>query len=384
MTYIIYFYAVSSCLSIAGTNGALGLLLLLFLVDAWKMKKWEWPANDFSLFTAIYGWKGVTLIANGAILKIYRVREIWDKLPYWIVARCKIDKNSLEKTLHILFAINVTLVVYALLEKYAVLPFIYQSLYMTGDKIRILGYFGTPMHYGGYISLVVILCLSIAVFYNKRFYLYHPHLIVGLIISGTISYFIGVTLAALMITYRQSIRTLLYTVIVIPTVLVIFFVSDSSFAERAMFIFSGKSFEVRAAYWPVSWQMFKENPFFGIGYDEFTDTVIKMGDAVKIDNPSHAHNIYLNELAEGGVIGFLLITITMAYFVWKYFKSFGHKDDKLYTGMNMALSASFLNLMIAGIFEYNFGTAVIWLFITFIMGLAESYRINVVEAEDSA
>ena len=383
MTYIIYFYAASSCLSIAGTNGALGLLLLLFLVDAWKKKKWEWPTNDFSLFAAIYGWKGVTLIANGAILKIYRVREIWDKLPYWIVARCKIEKNSFEKMFHVLFVTNAIVVVYALLEKYAGLPFIYQSLYMKEEKVRIVGYFGTPMHYGGYISLVVILCLAIAVFYNRKFYLYLPFLIGGLILSGTRSYYIGVILAALMLTYRKSIRTLLYTVLVIPLLLALSFQIDSSFAERAISIFSGKSYAVRAAYWPVSWRMFKENPFFGVGYDEFTDTVIKSGDAALIDNTSHAHNIYLNELAEGGFIGFLLITITMAYFVWKYYINGRNPEDKLFVAMNMALSASFLNLMIAGLFEYNFGTAVIWLFITFIMGIAESYRINILESPGS-
>jgi len=384
MTYIIYFYAVSSCLSIAGTNGALALLVLLFLADSWKRKKWEGPVNDFYLFAAVYGWKGVTLAANGAILKIYRVRELWDKLPYWIVARCKIKKNSLEKIFHVLFVTNSIVIVYAILEKFAGLPVIYQSLFTNDGQVRMLGYFGTPMHYGGYISLVFILCLALAVFYNRKFYLYFPFLLGGLILSGTRSYYIGVVLAVLMLTYRKSIRALLYTSIIIPVLLIAAFLIFPGFADRSMSIFSNKSYEIRAAYWPISWRMFRENPLFGVGFDEFTNRVNKMGDAGLIDNPSHAHNIYLNELAEGGVIGFLLIIFTMGYFVCKYYKNVGNGEDKLFSGMNIALSASFLNLMVAGLFEYNFGAAVIWLFITFVMGLAESYRINILKSPGSA
>ncbi len=383
MTYIIYFYAASSCLSIAGTNAALALLVLLFLADSWKRKKWEGPANDFYLFAAVYGWKGVTLAANGAILKIYRVRELWDKLPYWIVARCKIEKNSLKKTFHVLFVTNSIVVVYAILEKFAGFPFIYQSLFMHVEQTRMVGYFGSPMHYGGYISLVFILCLALTVFYNTRFYLYLPFLLGGLILSGTRSYYIGVILAVLMLTYRKSVRALCYTAIIIPALLIVAFLSFPGFADRATSIFSSESYEIRAAYWPISWRMFKENPLFGIGFEEYTDKVRQMDDAGSIDNPSHAHNIYLNELAEGGVIGFLLIVFTMGYFIWKYYKNAGNGEDKLFSGMNIALSASFLNLMVAGFFEYNFGAAVIWLFITFIMGLAESYRINILKLPGS-
>jgi len=384
MTYIIYFYAVSSCLSIAGTNGALVLLVLLFLADSWKRKKWEGPVNDFYLFAAVYGWKGVTLVANGAILKIYRVREIWDKLPYWIVARCKIEKNRMEIIFHVLFVTNSIVIVYAILERFAGMPVIYQSLFTNEVQVRMVGYFGTPMHYGGYISLVFILCLALAVFYNRKFYLYLPFLLGGLILSGTRSYYVGAILAVLLLTYRKSIRALLYTAIIIPVLLIVAFLIYPGFADRSMSIFSNESYETRAAYWPISWRMFRENPLFGVGFDEFTNKVNKMGDAGLIDNPSHAHNLYLNELAEGGVIGFLLITITMAYFVWKYYKNVGNGEDKLFAGMNMALSASFLNLMVAGLFEYNFGAAVIWLFITFVMGLAESYRINILTSPGSA
>lgn len=383
MIYIIYFYAVASCLSIAGTNAALVLLVLAFLASSWKTKSWEGPVNDFYLFAAVYGWKGVTLVANGAAMKIYRVRELWDKLPYWMVARCKIEKNSLEKTFHVLFITNSLLVVYAILEKHADFPFIYQSLFMKAEQARMVGYFGTPMHYGGYISLVLILCLAIAVFYDRKYYLYLPFLFGGLILSGTRSYYVGVILALLLLTYRKSIRALLYTAIIMPVLLTLSFIVSPGFAERAMSIFSSESYAIRAAYWPVSLQMFRENPFFGVGFEEFTDRVLEMGDAGLVDNPSHAHNIYLNELAEGGVIGFLLISFMMAYFTWKYYKNVSNEGDRLFLGLNIAISASFLNLMVAGFFEYNFGTAVIWLFITFIMGLAESYRTNVLKSPGS-
>lgn len=73
------------------------------------------------------------------------------------------------------------------------------------------------------------------------------------------------------------------------------------------------SFNGRTSYWTVSLDIFKKNKLFGIGIGNFAvyfDTFYhKFGNL----NPSSAHNIYLQLLAEVGLFGFLLFIIFFIY-----------------------------------------------------------------------
>lgn len=370
--YLLYLYAFTSCISIAGTNGVLALLALIFLVDWWKTKSVGNVRKDFSLFAAIYGWKGITLMVNGLATKLYRVRELWDKVPYLVISKYRISDYELRKTLHVLFATNSLLVIYAILQKYFNVDYIFKPLFYGG---RMEGYFGNALHYGGYISIVLLLCLSLSLFYRIDFLLYLPFLIVGLIISETRSYYIASVAAVLVLAYLKSRRALAAAALVlIPVILIIGITVSTSFSTRLFSLFNASSWQVRLDYWPVVWETYKEYPVFGVGYNEFSIRLKSLEEAGVIGNASHAHNLYLQELVEGGPVGLLLITFVMIWFVRKYYLLFRRNNDRLFSAMSIGLSLSFLTLMIAGMAEYNFGAAVIWLLLTFLMGICEAYR----------
>lgn len=369
--YLLYLYAFTSCISIAGTNGVLALLALIFLVDWWKTKSIGNVRKDFSLFAAIYGWKGITLMVNGLATKLYRVRELWDKVPYLVIGKYRISDYELRKTLHVLFATNSLLIIYALLQRYFNVDYIFKPLFY-GSKME--GYFGNALHYGGYISIVLLLCLSLSLFYRIDFLLYLPFLIVGLIISETRSYYIGSVVAVLVLAYLKSRRALAAALALIPVVLIVGATVSTGFSSRLSSIFMASSWQVRLDYWPVVWETYKEYPVFGVGYNEFSIRLKSLEEAGVIRNASHAHNLYLQELVEGGPVGLLLITFVMVWFVRKYYLLFRRNDDRLFSAMSMGISLSFLTLMIAGMAEYNFGAAVIWLLLTFLMGICEAYR----------
>jgi O-antigen ligase len=78
---------------------------------------------------------------------------------------------------------------------------------------------------------------------------------------------------------------------------------------RGLFAVSG-----RDEYWGVAWQMFLSSPLTGTGYDTFQGVYTSLYP----NNPTfnHAHSLYLNVLAEIGLLGFIA-TLALAW-LWAW------------------------------------------------------------------
>lgn len=77
----------------------------------------------------------------------------------------------------------------------------------------------------------------------------------------------------------------------------------------------------RTDIWAVGWRMVEDNPVHGVGAANFADNTIRYllqpgvigRDEYIVDVPKSAHNIYLQVLAELGVVGFLLFMSIVGY-----------------------------------------------------------------------
>ena len=374
MVYLLYFAAFSSGLSIAGSNAAMGFMFLFFVYDLARERSLKGLSRDFNWITAMYGWKGITTILNGVWGAFWEIREIWDKLPYIMVGKYRYSEKVVNRVFHTMFASNVALVIYALLQKYFNVPWFFQSLF-TGD-VRLIGYFGHPLHYGGFISLVILACFGLVFFYNRRYAWYLPFLITGLAMSGSRSYFIAVAVAVSAIAFLKSRRAFYITMVSIPTLVIGYAVLFPGFRDRLGKMFSSHTISDRLNFWSIAWKTFLENPFTGVGYEQFTILLRPYAKEGLISNSAHAHNLYLEEFAEGGIVGGLLITSLSMYFIYKYFRAYKANEEgkPLLKSLYAGLFGCLIVLAVGGIFEYNFGTAVIWIQLTFSMGLAEGYR----------
>jgi len=59
----------------------------------------------------------------------------------------------------------------------------------------------------------------------------------------------------------------------------------------------------RAAHWLAAWRMFSEQPWIGVGTGQYA-VVYRSVSVPRWQDPlGHAHNYYLNILAEGGLVG---------------------------------------------------------------------------------
>ena len=77
----------------------------------------------------------------------------------------------------------------------------------------------------------------------------------------------------------------------------------------------------RAAHWVAAWRMFSRRPWLGVGTGQYATVypsvaLPRWGDAL-----GHAHNYYLNVLAEGGLLGltaYVLLVLAALATVWRY------------------------------------------------------------------
>lgn len=73
----------------------------------------------------------------------------------------------------------------------------------------------------------------------------------------------------------------------------------------------------RSVLFAYAWDLFKENPIMGIGWNEYINNSLGL---IRSDSGSHPHNIYLQLLAEFGLIGFLSFMLPVLYLYYKTFK----------------------------------------------------------------
>lgn len=107
----------------------------------------------------------------------------------------------------------------------------------------------------------------------------------------------------------------------------------------------------RFVYWQKAWLIFTENPFFGVGLKNFNFASRKFF----INNrqiTSYAHNIFLHNMAEGGIItgGFFLFFI--AYLFYKSFMVVRSDISSMHKFLWLASLTSLLNAMFD--FDWNF------------------------------
>jgi O-antigen ligase len=117
----------------------------------------------------------------------------------------------------------------------------------------------------------------------------------------------------------------------------------------------------RMIVWSANWEMFKDNPIFGVGYQKngpprVLDYYEKMGIS-KDAFASHAHDVYLNFLSGTGLPGLLLylsFTLGVFFIGCRNVRRLSGNGSFLFYFALSALAAQAI-FMLGGVTEYNFG-----------------------------
>lgn len=125
----------------------------------------------------------------------------------------------------------------------------------------------------------------------------------------------------------------------------------------------------RMSEYAVSFQMFRDNPIFGIGYENYAANYLKYSVKIGLDprrTERSAHSLYLEVLAEQGLIGFLMF----GYLLYAAFASL-NKARKIfkkialhgYEDLAIAFQIGFTGYLVSALFIHGAYPRNLWLLI---------------------
>lgn len=375
---ILCLFALISFVSIAAGNVFLGIAVLLFFISVYKHKidinkkfKGYYFAIAIFVFTML-----LSALFSGDIvygLKRWADMWIWRFMPFIVITTMITEPN---KSLNILKVSCIGISI-------GILCLIYQGV--SGDG-RAAGFFGHPMTFAGYLCMYLPLFL-IGYFDNLfgRKYRNVSGLlfvagIAALIFNGTRGAWIAVAITSgiLLLYYMfKNKRNLLIGTVMIALCGGIL-VNNDAFMHRVSTITNNRyqSNSERLLMWNSAWNMFKDHPVFGVGLGQYKDNYQHkyISPKAKEPNLAHAHNNFLQMLAENGIVGFIGFISMFIYIAGYNLKQF-FTEKNIYS---LAICAVTVTLLLQGCTEFNFGNSAVvksyWLVLGCLVVLAESFK----------
>jgi O-antigen ligase len=230
-------------------------------------------------------------------------------------------------------------------------------------------------------SVLAVVCVLILVFFlkekNNRLKLLYILIllinILGLFITKSRSSYVGFaagTIFVLWFHYRSAGR--FFRAAGIITLLLGPFIYITGVYKRIIqiFDFSSNPTTTRFELWDSAWTLFSKSPVFGIGFGRFNDIfstdrnefIISRlkgipgvfsyyGDQIFYFDASHAHNSYLQFMAETGIVGLVLLILFWILCFAKIFKAFSETSDLFAEKVYLSSAGSIMTLFTLSIWE---------------------------------
>lgn len=380
---MLYLFAILAFVSIAAGNIFLGIAVLFFLICIYK-KKAAIDTDIKKYYYAIVIFVTTMLLSalfSGDIvygLKRWADMWVWRLMPFVIITCCVKKEDSIKILKASCLGISI-----------GILCLIYQGV--SGDG-RAAGFFGHPMTFAGYLCMYLPLLL-LGYFENlfgvKYKYVSGIMFLAGLaalIFNGTRGAWIAVAMTAgiLLLYYMVKNKRNFIVGIILVAVCSGILVNNSAFMHRMSTITNNKyqSNSERLLMWNSAWNMFKDHPVFGVGLGQYKDNYQQKYISPKAKEPNleHAHNNFMQMLAENGMVGFLGFMTMFTYIIWHNFRKFLISKN-IYS---IAICAVTITLLLQGFTEFNFGNSAVvkvyWLILGCLVVLAENVnKDNIIE-----
>lgn len=235
--------------------------------------------------------------------------------------------------------------------------------FIVGDYYRATGFFNMPLTFAYVLGLWGVLALGQAAV-EKKFSFVHMIAVFSGGICVLTSFTRGAWLAYAAIllcaffffSRRQKIFSLL-----IAAILTAGFLQNTSLINRVTSIknvTTDQSNSQRLILWQAHVEIFKDHPLIGVGYGQTEKLLPEY--YKKINHPevtfySYAHNIYIQALASGGLLGALPLFALYFFMLWLGWHLYRRTDlDNKIRGFGLGSAFAQLYFYIGGFTENNF------------------------------
>lgn len=191
----------------------------------------------------------------------------------------------------------------------------------------------------------------------------------GLICTGSRSSYIGIaaSLLILLVSNRKVFKKLFpfaaFLVIAVPAGLLLRYSNTSSLDFSA-------STANRVYIWQSCWDLFLKKPIFGLGAG--TENIHQeLINNYGVYNRSHAHNLFLEMLTEGGIIGFAFVC-AIIFLIGKSLGVIFRAKNKAYRQYGVLYLSSLVGFFVMSITEFTLQSAKELMILFFLLGLIEA------------
>lgn len=369
-TNLLILFVISSFISIAIGNIFLGIATVIFVIQVYLRRKlWRKKLKKYNDYFKVIGIFLITMLLSALFsgdikvgIKEWLDMWIWRMMPLIIILYFL---NKSDESVKIMRAALFGLFMSCCCA-------IYQGF---NGEVRAAGFFGNPMTLAGWLCIFLPI-LFIEILEHKIFYVQRAFSIViftvgslSLYYNGTRGAWISVAIVIflLMAYYAiQSKKALIVSFIMIFIIGVTFNTNDY-FSKRISSInINHSSNQERFLMWESAWNMFKDNPIFGVGLGQYKNQYqnIYISPIAKEPNLSHAHNNFMQMLAENGIIGTLGFIIMVGYIVLINLSNWIQSKNVF----SLMISTSTITLLLQGLTEYNFGNSAVVKIYWLVMG----------------
>lgn len=390
LPYSLFLYCVAILTSMAGMEifgwltAVLSLILLvhrmrtgLFEPRGFRILPSDWALLAFFLVVVIGAVQSPSPTAN--FVKIVgSVRWIF---LYFLVRLAVVEwePEAFQKPLFVLSGIGAIIGGYAIIQHYTGIDLLRptnRAVQLFGTSAsgypiyRSAGLFSSPMTYGNSVGL--FLCFPLAIVLAQaaksvaaRASMTAAFLLMagGLISTFTRGVWVGFVATLLLMAFflgRKASALVLTGFGVVFSALMIFSVDARG---RVLTIFDGNytSNLERFQIWQMNLNMFKDHPFFGVGYGENETLIRDYYERAGISDGmvGHAHNTFVQILSGTGILGFSLFLFALGYFfvtalrLWRQTP----KRDVWVRSLLLGAIGAQVFLAVAGLTECNFKDA---------------------------
>ncbi len=296
---------------------------------------------------------------------------------YFRVVQVNFKEKDINTILYLILATGIIVSLYGFYQGIIsndIMPerWVDKSIY--NIDFRVYSTFFNPNVLSGFLNLCIIVALVVreshkdkCLYYSANFSLV---VCIGcLFITYSRGGWISLCLAILILSYFNK-KYFKYFLLLSIT----FYTFDTIFGSHRLILKNIKvdsSINHRYSIWLASYKIIKDNLWLGIGPGVIWDFFPKYSNSIKSFVP-HAHNFYLQIIANIGIIGFTLLIIFL-YNSWKKVKSSIGNKDKVSIINTIAFTFT-ISLLINGLFDAIIIQPQITIYAWFLHGLIYNFN----------
>ncbi len=349
-------------------------------------------------------WISLSVQKKSTIMEFFRLGSY--TAVYVLTVQLLSRKELLKKTVTILIAFSALLAFASILKYLLGDPEIFWIRQVSPEVPVPFGPFINKNHYAGLMGMLLPLVLSVFLGLKPRTRYdsfrdqlaellsrrgTNMYILVGLaaiiiIISiflsrsrgGIISVSLSTLILGIILYFKSKKTAKNFSLIVVPVSFIVLaaWIGWDSVLKRFVESSGGnwhiKIDYVRVEVWRDAVSYIRDFLLTGTGFGTFVSAYPKYRSVLTDWTIEHAHNDYLEFLAEGGIIGFLLIACFLASVIYKSYRSFKKRKDSYSIYLYVGCLAGMLSILFFSLTDFNLHIGSNGLYFFFLAGLAVS------------